>query len=82
MYYIGAQIPHGKAILKEEGRLIGVMCPYWGGDDNVSGAEAYRHAKFHLDPSDRLATIHQRHRQDTPTDRTDRHNRQRPDNIG
>jgi len=27
-------------------------------------AEAYLHAKFHLDPSNRLATVHQRHRQD------------------
>ena len=26
-------------------------------------AEAYLHAKLHLDPSNRLATIHQRHRQ-------------------
>ena len=26
-------------------------------------AEAYLHAKFHLDPSNRLDTIHQRHRQ-------------------
>jgi len=25
--------------------------------------EAYLHAKFRLDPSNRLATIHQRHRQ-------------------
>ena len=25
-------------------------------------AEAYLHAKFHLDPSNRLATIHQRYR--------------------
>jgi len=29
----------------------------------VSGAEAYSHAKFHLDPSNRLATVHQRYRQ-------------------
>jgi len=27
-------------------------------------AEAYPHTKFHLDPSNRLATIHHRHRQD------------------
>ena len=39
-------------------------------------AEAYLHVKFHLDPSNRLATIHQRYRQDS-TDRTDR---QREDN--
>ena len=38
-------------------------------------AEAYLRAKFHLDPSNRLATIHQRHRQD----RTDR---QRSNSIG
>jgi len=25
-------------------------------------AEAYFHAKFHLDPSNRLATVHERHR--------------------
>jgi len=32
-----------------------------------------RHAKFHLDPSNRLATIHQRYRlTDSHTDRTDR----------
>jgi len=33
--------------------------------------EAYLHAKFHLDPSNRLATVHERYRQDR-TDRTDR----------
>jgi len=42
----------------------------------VAWAEAYLHAKFHLDPSNRLATIHQRYRH---TDRTDR---QRSDGIG
>jgi len=26
--------------------------------------EAYRRAKFHVDPSNRLATVHQRHGQD------------------
>jgi len=30
----------------------------------VASAEAYLRAKFHLDPSNRLVTIHQRHRQD------------------
>jgi len=34
-------------------------------------AEAYLHAKFHLDPSNHLATVHQRHRRD----------RQRSDSI-
>jgi len=38
----------------------------WSG---VVRAEAYVHAKFHLDQSDRLATVHQHHRQDR-TDRT------------
>jgi len=41
----------------------------------VARAEAYLRAKFHLDPSNRLATIHQLHRQ---TDRT----AQRTDSIG
>ena len=44
----------------------------------MARAEAYVHAKFHLDPSNRLATIHQRYRQDM-ADRTDR---QRSDSIG
>jgi len=30
----------------------------------VAGAKAYLHAKFHLDPLNRLATIRQRYRQD------------------
>jgi len=34
----------------------------------VARSEAYLHAKFYLDPSNRLGTIHQRYRQD----RTDR----------
>ena len=36
--------------------------------------EAYLHAKFHLDPSNRLATVHERHRQDRQDtqDRQDR----------
>ena len=37
-------------------------------------AEAYLHTKWHLDPSNRLATIHQRHKQD-------RIDRQRSDSI-
>ena len=49
-------------------------CAFFGGDwvpisHNVAGAEAYLYAKFHLDPHNRLATIHQSYRQ---TDRTDR----------
>jgi len=38
-------------------------------------AEACLHAKFHLDLSNRLATIHQRHRQ-TGQDRTEQTDRQ------
>jgi len=47
----------------------------------VAGTEVYLHAKFHLDPdpSNRLATIHQRHRQDRTDRQTDR---QRSDSIG
>jgi len=36
---------------------------------NVAKAEAYLLAKFHLDPSNRLATVHQRHREYRQTDR-------------
>ena len=39
----------------------------------VAGDEAYLRAKFHLDSSNRLTTVHQRHRQDR-TDRTDKDN--------
>ena len=44
----------------------------------MARAEAYLHAKFHLDPSKRLATINQRHRQ---TDRTGQTG-QRSDSTG
>ena len=48
------------------------LCPFWGGGAgahltqwrNVAGAEAYLYAKFHLDPSSRLATILQFYKQD------------------
>jgi len=58
------------------------MCPFGGRGSwvpishNVARAEAYLLAKFRLDPSNRLATVHERHRQ---TDRTDR---QPTDSIG
>jgi len=50
------------------GPKIGGSAPFGGGgagspSNNVATAEAYLHAKFHLDPSNRLATIHQRYRQ-------------------
>jgi len=34
----------------------------------VAKAEAYLLAKFHLDPSNGLATVHERHRQTGQTD--------------
>ena len=37
-------------------------------EHNVARVKAYLHAKFHLDPSSRLATIHQRYTQDRQTD--------------
>ena len=47
----------------------------------MARADAYLHTKWHVDPSNCLATIHQHHRQ---TDRTgqDRADRQRSDRIG
>ena len=47
----------------------------WGGSwvtilHNVAGAEAYLCAKLHLDPSNRLATIHQCYRQYRQTGQT------------
>ena len=51
--------------------------PLWGGEagtpsntdlHKMSEAQAYLHAKVHLDPSNRLATVHQRYRQDRQTD--------------
>jgi len=63
------------------GRKLGEGCcaPFRGGGAGspsndlthcrLAVAEAYLHTKWHLDPSNRLATIHQRYRQ---TDRTDR----------
>ena len=35
-------------------------------------AEAYLRAKFYLDPSNRLATVHERYRQDRSDRQTDR----------
>jgi len=46
----------------------------------VARAETYLHAKFRLDPSNRLATVHERHRQRDRTDRTGQ-DRQRSDSI-
>ena len=41
----------------------------------MARTEAYLRAKFHLDPSNRLATVHERHRTDRTTDRYYRANR-------
>jgi len=61
------------------GRILGAV-PLWGKGaafpSNMARTEAYLHAKFYLDPSNRLATIHQRYRQDIQTDS------QRSDSIG
>jgi len=38
----------------------------------MASSEAYLYAKFHLDPSNRLATVHERYRQtDRQTERQD-----------
>jgi len=55
-------------VTKDNGPKIGAV-PLLGGEagspsNNVAGAEAYLDAKFHLELSNRLATIHQRHRLD------------------
>jgi len=42
----------------------------------MARTEAYLHAKFHLDPSNRLATVQERHRQTGHT------YRQRSDSMG
>ena len=62
------------------GRKLGGCAPLGDGswvpiEHNVARAEAYLHAKFRLDPSNRLASVHERDRQD----RTDR---QPADSIG
>jgi len=57
------------------------LCPFGGGGTgspsntmltHVAKAEAYLRAKFHLEPSNRLATVHQRHRQIGQDRQTDR----------
>jgi len=61
-------------------KLEGALPLFWGGElgpqlpiyHNVAWAEAYLSTKWHHDPSNRMATIHQQYRQD----------RQRSDSIG
>jgi len=56
------------------GRKLGAPLPFWEGSgvpsNTVAWAEAYLHAKFHLDPYNRLATVHQHYRQNRTQDRT------------
>ena len=61
-----------------QGRKLGSV-HLWGGRAGPHlaqcglrrGLPVYHHAKFHVDPSNRLGTIHQRHRPSRQTDRTD-----------
>jgi len=53
----------GAVPLWETGELVPILY-------RVARTEAYPHAKLHLDPSNGLATIHQRHRLTGGTDRT------------
>jgi len=79
---------HGPRIIRTQAKLAPinfesgrVLCRFpWGAGSHLTqcGAETHLYAKFHLDPSNRLATIHQHHRQD----RQDRTDRQRSDRIG
>jgi len=46
------------------GPKIGGAVPLWGGELGLHLTEAYLHAKFDLDASNRLATVQQRHRHD------------------
>ena len=63
-------------------KMGGGLCPFGGWvagspSDNVARADAYPHAEFHLDPSRRLATMHERHRQVRTDRQTDRQTGQR-----
>jgi len=68
-------------------KLGGGLCPFGGEELGPhltqcgQGRGLYCHAKFLLDPSNRLATMHERHRQ-TGQDRTWQTDWQRTDSIG
>jgi len=53
---------------RDMARKMGSCAPFGEGELGpyltLARAEAYLHAKFHLETSNRLATAHQRHRQD------------------
>jgi len=62
--------PSSRLAIMDVGRKLGGrLCRFWRelGPHLHNVAGAYLHATFHLDPSSRLATIHQRHRQDRQT---------------
>jgi len=73
-----------RLVTTDMGLFLGGGCaPFFGGElgphlTQCGLGRVYRHAMFHFDPCNRLATIHQRCRQ---TDRTDRTG-QRSDSIG
>jgi len=71
------------------GPKTGGMCPFGGGgagslsNTMLPGSRpTYLHAKFYLDPSNRLATVHQRHRQTGRDRQTHRQTGQRSYSIG
>jgi len=58
-----------RLVTKDLGQKVGVLYPFpWGSwvpsNTNVAWAEAYVRIKWHLDPSNHLATIYQRYKQD------------------
>jgi len=58
------------------GRKLGAV-PLWGGElglhlTQCGQGETYLRAKFHLDPSNSLATVHERYRQTGQTGQIDR----------
>jgi len=69
------QDPSSRLATTDMGRKFGAV-PLWGREswvsiyNNMARVEVYLRIKFHFDPSNRLATIHQRYRQtDRQTDR-------------
>jgi len=72
----------GRLATIDMGPKLGRLCPLFRESElgphltqyGQGRAKPYLRDKFHLDPSNRLATIHQRHRQGR-TDREDRQDR-------
>jgi len=69
--------PSSRLATIDIGRKLGAMSPFWVGQLAPQLAQCGRGRGlppcqwFHLDPSNRLAIMHQRHIQDRQTDRTD-----------